>query len=278
MKGLTGLPKQSLDRFLNASLLLNPAVAGVSTLQGEYRRPLRASAVKPASALKGGEAPRSRRRLMRTLVAVQAAFCFLVLFVAGLFVATFDRLSNQPTGFSAERILILDTVAGRALPQAFWDQGIERLQALPGVERVALAGSPLLRGSGMSTLVSIDGARPTEPPACFLSVSPGWTDTMKILFVGGRDFRSGDAFPGAAIVNQAFAKQYFGGENPIGKTFEMAGSRVPTLIVGLVREARHRNMREPIPPVAYVPFRSLDARGALRPKDSGTFIVRTSGA
>ena len=55
---------------------------------------LRASAVKPASALKGGEDPHSRRRLMHALIAVQVAFCFLVLFVAGLFVATFDRLSN----------------------------------------------------------------------------------------------------------------------------------------------------------------------------------------
>ena len=61
---------------------------------------LRASAVKPASALKGGEDPHSRRRLMHALIAVQVAFCFLVLFVAGLFVATFDRLSNRPTGFS----------------------------------------------------------------------------------------------------------------------------------------------------------------------------------
>ncbi len=75
---------------------------------------LRASAVKPASALKGGDDPHSRRRLMHALIAVQVAFCFLVLFVAGLFVATFDRLSNQPTGFSADRLLTLETVAQRA--------------------------------------------------------------------------------------------------------------------------------------------------------------------
>ena len=71
---------------------------------------LRVSRVNPASALKGGDNPHSRRRLMNGLVALQVAFCFLVLFVAGLFVATFDRLSNIPTGFSAERILTLTTV------------------------------------------------------------------------------------------------------------------------------------------------------------------------
>src|SRR5208282_5045656 len=60
---------------------------------------LRASGVKPVSALKGGEDPHSRRRVMHGLIAVQTAFCFLVLFVAGLFVATFEHLSNHPTGF-----------------------------------------------------------------------------------------------------------------------------------------------------------------------------------
>ena len=50
-------------------------------------------------ALKGGEDPHSRRRLMHALIAMQVAFCFLVLFVAGLFAATFDRLSHRPTGF-----------------------------------------------------------------------------------------------------------------------------------------------------------------------------------
>src|SRR5580704_3373303 len=71
---------------------------------------LRASSVNPVSALKGGEDPHSKRRLMHVLVAVQVAFCFLVLFVAGLFVTTFQRLSHQPTGFSADRLLVVDTV------------------------------------------------------------------------------------------------------------------------------------------------------------------------
>jgi predicted lysophospholipase L1 biosynthesis ABC-type transport system permease subunit len=72
---------------------------------------LRTSAIKPASALKGGEDPHSRRRLMNALIAAQVAFCFLVLFVAGLFVATFERLSHQLNGFSAERVITFDTVA-----------------------------------------------------------------------------------------------------------------------------------------------------------------------
>jgi predicted permease len=86
---------------------------------------LRASAVKPAKALKGGEDPHSRRRLMHALVAVQAAFCFLVLYAAGLLVATFERLSQQSTGLSAERLLTLDTVTASPQPPVFWDQVAE---------------------------------------------------------------------------------------------------------------------------------------------------------
>jgi len=76
---------------------------------------LRASKVNQANALRGGaSSPHARRRLMHALIAVQVAFCFLVLFVAGLFAATFDRLSHRPMGFSADSILTLDARAPQA--------------------------------------------------------------------------------------------------------------------------------------------------------------------
>jgi predicted permease len=242
---------------------------------------LRVSAVKPASAIKGGVDPHSRRRLMHALIAAQVAFCFVALFVAGLFNTTFQRLSNQPTGFSAERLLTLDTVAQPAQPPAFWDRMVEHLRTMPGVETVALAGWPLLSGNGWNDSVSIDGGPPSDDLAYFLKVSPGWTGAMTIPFIGGRDFRASDTYPGVAIVNDTFAKRYFRGANPIGKTFEQVedeGGHQRLQIVGVVRDARYRGMREPIPPVAYVPIYSIDTKGAARLIDRGTFIVRTSSA
>jgi len=229
---------------------------------------LRASAVKPASALKGGEDPHSRRRLMHALIAAQVAFCFLVLFVAGLFVATFDRLSNQPTGFSSERLLTLDTVVPRAQPPVVWDQVAEHLRAVPDVETVAISDHTLLEGNSMNNLISINGSAQSEVLTYFRNVSPGWMDVMKIPFIDGRDFRATDTNPGVAIVNETFAKQYFNGENPVGKSFARGRTQTPYQIVGLVRDARYRRMREPILPVAFVPFASTDANRA-------TFIVRT---
>jgi predicted permease len=244
---------------------------------------LRASAVKPASALKGGEDPHSRRRLGHALIAAQVMFCFLVLFVAGLFVATYDRLSRQPTGFSAERVLNLETVTRVAQPPAFWDQVAEHLRSAPGVESVAIVGWPLMSGESWIGFISIHGAPASEVFSDFLSISPDWIDAMKIPFIDGRDFREEETFPPAAIVNQAFANQYFDGEDPVGKTFETVDSRTATRvgfqIVGFVRDARSRDsMRLPIRPTVYVPFRAKDAAGALQPINRGTFVVRTSTA
>jgi hypothetical protein len=174
---------------------------------------LRASAVKLAGALKGGENPHSRRRLMHVLIALQTSFCFLVLFVAGLFVTTFERLSNRPTGFSAERVLTLDTVTVSPQPPAFWDQVEEHLRTVPGVQRVALASSALLAGWSWNNFISVNGASPNGVLAYLLQASPGWTEAMRIPLIDGRDFHPGDTYPGVAIVNRTFARTYFKGED-----------------------------------------------------------------
>jgi predicted permease len=239
---------------------------------------LRASAVRPISALKGGADFQARPRLMRVLVGVQVAFCVLVLFVCGLFVSTFDRLSHLPTGFSAERLLTLETIAEPAQPPAFWAQVGEQLRTVPGVETVAWADRALLDDSATNSELSIDGAPAGDVLAFFRAVSPGWTGVMRIPFIDGRDFREGDRSPGVAIVNEAFAKQFFNGANPVGRSFERMYGPRHYRIVGLVRDARYRSLREPILPTAYVPFEATDDNGGPTPLKQGTFIVRTAHA
>ncbi|HUE03906.1 MAG TPA: FtsX-like permease family protein, partial [Bryobacteraceae bacterium] len=232
---------------------------------------IRASKVNPANALRGGaSSPHSRGRLMHALIAVQVAFCFLVLFVAGLFAATFDHLSHRPMGFSAERVLTLDAVAQRAEPPVFWDQTAEHLRQMPGVESVALAGWPLLAGESWNGFVSVNGAPPGPILAYFMRVSPGWVDTMKIQLLDGRDFRPTDAMPGAALVNETFVKQFFSGASPIG--VPIAKGKLAFQVVGVVRDAPYRSIHEAILPVVYVPFQSND------PTRTATFVVRTASA
>jgi len=242
---------------------------------------LRASGVNPVSALKGGEDPHSKRRLMHALIAVQVAFCFLVLFVAGLFVTTFQRLSHQSVGFSADRVLVLDTTAKAPQPVEFWEQVAEHLRSVQGVETVALTDSPLLGGSSWNNFISVNGA-PTNGVLSYMrAASPGWLDTMKIQLIDGRDFLPGDTHPGAALVNETFAKTYFDGVDPVGKTFELSmdeGKRLGYEIVGYVKDVRYRNLREPILPQLYVPFRSVDEKGVTRKRGAGVLLVRTSGS
>jgi len=254
-------------RIIGFGLLLTLAV----TLLFGLAPALRASGVKPISALKGGDDVRMRRPLMHALIAVQVAFCFLVLFVGGLFIATFQRLANLPAGFTAEGLLTLDTVAKSRQPTLLWNQVAQHLRTVPGVDSVALAAWPLMSGTMSNNFISINGAPPSDVLAFFLKVSPGWLDTMKILLIDGRDFRSADIDPSVAIVNQTFVKQYFSGQNPIGKSFEQTyPARTRLVIVGIAKDAGYRSVREPMLPVFYIPIESAGPRG------DATILVRTS--
>jgi predicted permease len=238
---------------------------------------LRASSINPASALKGGDDWRSRRRLMHALIATQVAFCFVVHFAAGAFVSTLHRLSTQSTGFSSDRLLTLDTVANPPQSSEAWYQMADRLRTLAGVESVAIARWPLLDGNAAESFVSVNGGLPHPILAYFLEVSPNWLQTMKIPLLEGRDLRpdeaapaSGDPTPAPAIVNQAFAKEYFHSVDPVGKSFDRGSRRC--LVIGLVRDARYRNMREPLTPTAYTSIRYAPP-GTL---SKATFLVRTA--
>jgi predicted permease len=242
---------------------------------------LRASSVKPASALKGGGDPHARRRLMYGLVALQCAFCLVVNFVAGLFVTSFDRLSHQPTGFSAARILNLEATSFHPQPPSAWNEAMEHLRATPGVEGVALTLWPMMSGEANVSPVSVHGGQPFPMLADILNVTSGWFGLMRIPLLDGRDFRAEESSPRVAIVNQTFARQYLEGANPVGKSFELDTSkgRLTVPIVGFVPDTRSRDkLRSSIRPTAYFPFQTVDPQGALQPKGRGTFVVRTASA
>jgi predicted permease len=270
--GMIGTPDNAVRLILPADwrvLGFGVAVALGCTILFGLAPALRASGVKPVSALKGGS-PHMRARMMQLLIAAQVAFCVLVVFVAGLFMATSDRLSRQHTGFAAERLLTVETVTPQPQPEPLWSQVADRLRTVPGVEAVALCEWPLMTGGSWNGFISVNGAAPGPAASYFLSVSPEWRALMKIPLLQGRDLRASDTLPGSALVNQAFARQYLEGENPVGRSFEVVpneGHRDRYRIVGLVGDARYRDMREPMKPTAYFPFQADYSRA--------TFMIRT---
>jgi predicted permease len=243
---------------------------------------IRASSVQPMSILKGGADPHARRRLMHVLLAAQMAFCVLVQFVAGLFVATFDRLSNRPLGFSHDRVLILSSSARSGeRPPDEWMQVAAHLRQTPGVESVSLAGWPLLSGNRWTGSVRRSG-RPVEArPPYLLDISPGFFETMRMTMLDGRDFRSGDLqprmegktrpAPGVGIVNEAFVRTYFDGKSPVGRFVDLlVGKDVPAgmEIVGVVRDTPYGNLREDIRPTVFLPQAK---------RSSNSIVIRTAG-
>ncbi len=243
---------------------------------------LRASAVRPVAALKGGEDPHSPRRLMHGAIALQVAFCFLVLFLSSLFVASFRRLENRPLGFSTDRLLLLETVAGQGQLPVVWNQTAEGLRAVPGVESVAISGWPLLGRIRINSDISINGAPPGPTPAFYLNISPDWLSTMKIPLVSGRDFSPHDSSPGAAIVNETFVRTFFPGQDPIGHTFApvgypyQPGAHQPLdKIVGVIPDIPYHGLREPSRAVYYIPFNQIDDQSAPGVVGFATFTVHT---
>lgn len=256
--------------FAAAMALAMPLLFGVPSA-------LQSSLIRPFEAMKSGYHASSHGRWMGIAVALQVAFCCIALHTAALFVFSFDRLSGQATGFSSERIVVFDIVNPENQPSTTWDQVADRLRGTPGIEAVAYADWPLLDGrSFKSNAISMNGQPPLNAAVSFMNVSPGWLDTMKIPFIAGRDFGASDLSPGAAIINEAFAAQFSPDGNPLGQWFEgssgwMRGQRFQ--IVGLVRNARYRDLRQSAPPVAYTPFRRTDSKGTMQ---GGSLIVRTS--
>jgi predicted permease len=241
---------------------------------------IRASSIDPLRALRGASDARAPRRLPDSIVAAQMTFCVFVLFVAWLFVASFDRLTNRPLGFSGDDVLVLETeVRGGAQSAAIWTEVAEHLQRTPGVVSSAFSGWALMSGNGWSAAVRREGWR--EPKSAnVLSVSPGFLDTMRIGLRAGRDVRPGDTPPtigqqgppraGVGIVNEAFARAYFEGSSPVGHSVNVRqwqDAYVSMEIVGVARDAAYRNVRDPVPPTIYVPF---VGRG------NGVLLVRTA--
>ncbi|HXN48299.1 MAG TPA: ABC transporter permease [Bryobacteraceae bacterium] len=240
----------------------------------------------PAAAMHtGGRAITPGRRrfgLRRALVTIQVALSLMLLSGALLFVRTLHNLMTLDPGFRSTGVLVADidlarlgynkerrTIVFRELRQ--------RLGAQPGVVSSAQVAIAPVSGSGWSDMVRTN---PTQEGKSSMmdSVSPGYFRTLEIAFLAGRDFDDRDAAPGlkVAIVNQAFARQFFGGQNPVGRTFnvpEDAGKPDTVYrIVGFVRNTKYHDLREDFSPIAYLPA----AQPEGPPGTDTTFVLRAA--
>jgi putative ABC transport system permease protein len=239
---------------------------------------LSVSSLKPLSALKGSESAHTGRLRMHLSIAAQTALCFVVLFLAGLFTSTLERLTSKSLGYDPGRLLLLTGTTQHPQPPSVWNQIVERLQSEPDVESASLSSWPLLSGRTENNLVSTNGNPLDKVPARFVWVGPGWLNTMKVSLQRGRDFRVQDASPKVAIVSRQFAKQYFNGANPVGKFFELAAvvnqKRERIEIIGLADDITYKDVHDSMLPVVFMPMRRVDERNQTQPAGEGIFSVR----
>ncbi len=214
----------------------------------------------------------SRFALGKVLVMGQVGLSLVLLTGAGLMVGTFRTLATMNPGFAREGVLLMDVnlrsagIAPEARAAEF--TGIlERVHAIPGVAAASTSNLTPISGSTWDEELSIDGFTPKSPDdavAYFNQVSSGFFETMAIPMVAGRDFslRDSKTAPKVGIVNEAFAKHFFGNASPLGRSYRAHEGRElgPQVeIVGLVKDSKYTDLRDDIPPTVFVPASQVDA-------------------
>ena len=218
---------------------------------------------KPAlvPALKGTAAsggPRSRAS--RTLVVAQMALSIVLLVSAGLFLRNVRAAVAIDKGFVSDNLLLAAVDPGvqgydRTRTEEFYRRLEERLRAQPNVKAVGFAVNVPLGLSDQQTGVSIAGYTPSANENMTIDynvVTPGYFDAMGIPLLSGRALMTEDdsAAQGAVVVNQQFARRFFDGASPLGRTIRASGRDFT--VVGLVRDGKYRSLGEP--PRAYIYF------------------------
>jgi predicted permease len=222
-----------------------------------------------AAARGGAIALKSRtlRAMLRdALVVGEVALAFVLLAGAGLLLRTFLNLQRTNPGLIAENVLTLHVVVSGAQESAAID---ERVAQIPGVRAAGLISLLPLQNSGWSGFFTIPG-RPGLLKSELRYVTPGYFRAMGIPLRGGREFspRDGPGAQGVILVNEALARQFFPGEDPVGRSTDRG------TIVGVVGDVRQETLSVPAIPEIY----STVAQNFAQMRSHGsTLVVRGSG-
>ena len=265
---------------------------------------IRASAVDLADTLKQGgrgSSDGSRKNKLRSfLVASEFALALMLLVGAGLMVRSFYALQAVDAGFDPHHVLsMVVSVAGSKEAPAgrrgiFYQQLLERVRALPGVESAGGINHLPLAGDlwGWSFVIS---GRPVPEPghspnAVYRLVTPGYFQAMKLPILRGRDISDADTAnsPGVVIINEQAARKYWPGEEPIGKQISFttnhsakgeAGPPNWLTVIGVAKNAKQGDWADPSYPEVYLAaFQNRE----FMSEDSAhtayiTLVLRTSG-
>jgi putative ABC transport system permease protein len=213
---------------------------------------------------------RRQGRLRNSLVVAEVALSVVLLLGAGVLMRSFVALVGVDLGFDPRSLLHAavafapGTYSTSSEQQRFYRQALDRLITAPGVLSASVS-SGIAPFGGMESPLVVPGSTPVEAPTTLVRFcSERYRDTIGLRLVAGRDLSAADVdgFRKVAVVNETFAKRYFGGQNPLGRPIALTRlAKLPTPvadptfeIVGVVQDVVNTNIREPPAPEAYVPF------------------------
>ena len=221
-------------------------------------------------------AGRAATRLRQVLLVAQFAMVLALVTTAGLLLRTVENLRSMPAGFDTNRLALISVDAGvTALtgPQvlSYVEEAIRRLAAVPGVEAVGFARIIPVGFGGQRRTVEIPGYQPAPDEDMELNcnlVAGDYFTAMGIPVVQGRGLTSADIGTPVVVVNETMARQYWPDAQAVGRTIGTGGPD-PVRIVGVVRDAKYRMLREEARPSFYLPAEAPTMR-------FGAFHVRTA--
>jgi len=215
-------------------------------------------------------AGRSRRALQRSLVVAEIALALMLSIGAGLLIRSLARLQHVETGVDSHNVVTFSLSLPRAryadesAARIFYDRLIERLQAVPGVERAATAVSLPPDQLTVTDNFTAEGQRfavgESSPPATLMIVSESYFGALGIPLMRGRLFDSRDregAEP-VVILNRTLADRYYPNGDAVGRRFRIGGTERPNnqwmRVVGVVGDVKYNGLAEPVEPAFYLPF------------------------
>jgi predicted permease len=223
-------------------------------------------------------------RTRRGLLLVEVALAVVLVAGAGLMLRTMNNLLSVDPGFSSDQVITANfTLPSRYQPDqraAFVDLAVTRLAAIPGAAGAAFTNSLPIDNANWNSVFIIEGhpvpERSQLPTSVWIPTSDTYFETMGIGLVRGRRFSPVDGFgsPEVAVINQTFARRFFGDANPIGARVKQGWPEDPTPwreIVGVVNDVKMGSLQGDPPLQVYLP--NAQIRSGF-----GAFVVRAASA
>jgi predicted permease len=240
-----------------------------------------------AGNLSGGT---KQARFRKGLVVAQVALSMLLVAGAGLFARSLYNLKTLDTGFDVDNLITFrvdPSLNGyeQSRIKRFYDELLQDIRQIPGVQSATIAQVPALTGSASSRTIQLQGyePKPDENMNPWTNeVAPDYFRTMGMALIAGREFNDRDVAgaPLVAIVNESFAKYFYGNDNPLGRRFGFRVQNDPAAmeIIGVVKDSLYADMRQgtttenATPRFAYIPYQQSVELNEM------TFYVRAAGA